>query len=491
MSNPLVFPVDTEPPGPVPADRLLSDAPPVLPVSAEEVAAEVAGGPRFVVLDDDPTGTQTVADVPVLTTWAVEDLRWALRQPPGSFFVLTNTRSLSAGEAATRNREVARALAVAARAEGVEYVIASRSDSTLRGHYPLETDVLSEELASSGRPVDGIVLVPAYFEAGRVTVGSVHWMRTPSGMLPVGRSEFALDATFGYRNSDLRAWVEEKSGGRTKAGDVLAITLADLRTGGVEHVRALLDTVRNGQSVVVDAVCDDDLRVLSLALIGAERAGSRFLYRVGPSFVRARAGQAARAPLSAAELHRGARRAAPGASEHGLIAVGSHVGLTTRQLIGLRALGGTVELELDVRKLLDPRLRAEHIAQVASEAADALSDADVVIRTSRTLVTGDDPDASLAISRGVSSGLVAAVAETVRATVPAFVVAKGGITSSDIATESLGIRRAVARGTLLPGIVSLWEPVSGSAAGVPYVVFAGNVGADGSLAEVVRKLRSR
>lgn len=144
-----------------------------------------------------------------------------------------------------------------------------------------------------------------------------------------------------------------------------------------------------------------------------------------------------------------------------------------------------------MRQLLDPRLRTDHIAQVAREAADALSDADVVIRTSRTLVTGDDPDASLAISRGVSSGLVAAVAETVRSTVPAFVVAKGGITSSDIATESLGIRRAVARGTLLPGIVSLWEPVSGSAAGVPYVVFAGNVGDDGSLAEVVRKLRSR
>lgn len=33
----------------------------------------------FVVLDEDPTGTQSVADLPVLTSWAVEDMAWALR----------------------------------------------------------------------------------------------------------------------------------------------------------------------------------------------------------------------------------------------------------------------------------------------------------------------------------------------------------------------------------------------------------------------------
>jgi uncharacterized protein YgbK (DUF1537 family) len=53
---------------------------------------------------------------------------------------------------------------------------------------------------------------------------------------------------------------------------------------------------------------------------------------------------------------------------------------------------------------------------------------------------------------------------------------------------ALGIRRAWARGTLLPGIVSLWEPVDGPAAGLPYVVFAGNVGDDDALASVVERL---
>jgi uncharacterized protein YgbK (DUF1537 family) len=464
----------------VPPEDLLAELPPVRPVAPAEVAAAIAGGPRLVVLDDDPTGTQTVSGLPVLTTWDVDDLRWALRLPAGGFFVLTNTRSLTAADAAARNREVARALDEAARAEGVEYVLASRGDSTLRGHYPLETDVLAEEIGS----VDGVVVVPAYIEAGRLTIDSMHWMRTADGMLPVARSEFAKDAAFGYRSSDLRDWVAEKTDGRTSADEVLPITLEDLRRGGPAHVAGMLETVSGERPVVVDAVCDDDLRVLALAVARAEACGLRLVYRVGPSFVRARAGQGAREPLTASELGRIGPRGG-----HGLIAVGSHVGLTTRQLERLRELGGLTEFELDVATLLDPASRAAHLDEVASAAAAALAETDVVIRTSRSVVTGSDPDGSLRIAREVSSALVEAVAATVRARTPAFLVAKGGITSSDVATDSLDIRRAITRGTLLPGIVSLWEPVAGPFAGRPYVVFPGNVGDDRSLADVVEKLR--
>ncbi|MET8976807.1 four-carbon acid sugar kinase family protein [Streptomyces sp. NPDC004539] len=461
-----------------PESTVLAGVPPVREVSAAEVAARLAGAPRLVVLDDDPTGTQTVAGLPVLTSWSVDDLRWALRQDTAAFFVLTNTRSLSGESAAERNREVVRALREASAAEGVAYVLASRGDSTLRGHFPLETDVLAEELTG----VDGVVLVPAYIEAGRLTVGSRHWMRTPRGLLPVGDSEFARDATFGYRSSFLPDWVEEKTGGRVRADEVLRITLDDLRGGGPAHTARLLSTLRGGRTAVVDAVCDDDLRVLAVA--AAEAKDTRLLYRVGPSFVRARAGQEGRPPLTRAELS-GLRTA----GGHGLIVVGSHVSLTTRQLARLRECGGVAEYELDVTALLDGDRRDGHVDEVASAAAGALGSADVVLRTSRTLVTGVDADASLAISRRVSAGLVETVRRVSALRRPAFVVAKGGITSSDTATEGLRIRRAWARGTLLPGIVSLWEPVEGPAAGIPYVVFAGNVGDDEALADAVALLR--
>lgn len=450
-------------------------------------AAVAASGRRLVVLDDDPTGTQTVADVPVLTTWTVDDLRWGLRQPATALYVLTNTRSLSPPDAATRLREVVGALVVAARSEGVETVVAVRGDSTLRGHYPLEPDVVAAELtARAGVHVDGVLLVPAYVEAGRLTVDSTHWARGPHGLLPVGETEFARDATFGYRASDLREYVTEKSGGRWAAQDVARVTLHDI-AAGVEAVAGILRRLDDGHPVVVDAACDADLRLVALAAMRVEAEGRVLLYRSGPSFVRARAGQAARPPLDAPAV--AALRGSPDRAAHGLIVVGSHVAQTTRQLERLRAREDLRVVTLDAAGASDAGRASELIRETADSVAAALVDGDVVVQTSRALVTGTDAAASLAIARAVSAALVAVVRAVVAQRAPAWLVAKGGITASDVATAGVGVHRAWVRGTLLPGIVSLWEPIDGAARGVPYVVFAGNVGDDDALVRVVGTLR--
>ena len=482
--------------GPVPLHRVIAGAPPVRVVDVRALTERVAAGRTLVVLDDDPTGTQSITDLPVLTAWGDDDLRWALRQSTPAFFVLTNTRSLSAPDAEALDRDVARAVTAAAAAEGVDVVLASRSDSTLRGHYPLETDVLARELAAAGEPVDGVVIVPAFIEPGRVTVDSVHWMRTDAGMIPVSHSEFARDASFGYANADLRDWVEEKTDGRVARSDVATITLHDLRAGGPERVEEVLAGLRDERPVVVDAATDDDLRVLVLALLAAEARGSRFLYRTGPSFVRARSGQAAAAPVDAARLRTALAANDPGPDDRpraprGLIAVGSHVALTTRQLDRLRAAGGVTDLELDVPTLLDPARAAAHVTATVQRAGALLAGGatDVVVTTSRDLVQGRDAADSLAIARTVSAALVGAVREIVSRIRPAFVLAKGGITASDTATDGLGVSRAWSRGTLLPGTVSVWEPVAGTARGIPYVVFAGNVGDDNGLLAAVGTLR--
>ena len=143
----------TGPPAPVSREQLRAGTPPDRAAETAGVAREVArSGRRLVVLDDDPTGTQTVAGLPVLTRWAGDDLRWAFGQQAAAFFVLTNSRSLAPGEMARVNREVVAAVAAAARAGGHGFVIASRSDSTLRGHYPAETDVLGPVSDLSGTP---------------------------------------------------------------------------------------------------------------------------------------------------------------------------------------------------------------------------------------------------------------------------------------------------------------------------------------------------
>lgn len=453
------------------------------PVSASAVAREAtAAGSVIVVLDDDPTGTQSVHGLPVLTRWSVDDLRWAFAQDTLAVYVLTNTRSLDPAEAGARNAEVVRNARAAAGDRPL--VFASRGDSTLRGHYPLEPRVIDTTLQELGDPgVDGVVIVPAFPDAGRVTVGGVHYTRSDTGFTPVAETEFARDATFGYRNSDLRAWVEEKTEGAVPASEVTVIDLALLRGGDTDAVTARLLEQHDAAPVVVDAESEEDLRVLALALIAAERRGHRFVYRVGPPFVRARIGLEARAPLGEDEI-----RTSTDASG-GLVVVGSHVALTTRQLGVLvdRHPGARV-IELAVDEVLDPAAREAAVARTVDAIVAGLADHDVILHTSRLLRLSDDPATSLAIARDVSAALVRCVSETLARRAPRFVVAKGGITSSDVASLGLGIHRALVRGPMLPGLVSLWEPVGGPATGIPYVVFAGNVGADDSLSEVVDRL---
>src|SRR5437763_1727954 len=104
-------------------------------------------------------------------------------------------------------------------------------------------------------------------------------------------AEFARDAAFGYSASFLPDWVEEKSGGRLRAADVVLVRLADLRVGGPKGVARRLRTVRSGQVVVSDAVSYRDVEVLVLGLLEAEAEGRGFVYRTAASFYPARGGQ--------------------------------------------------------------------------------------------------------------------------------------------------------------------------------------------------------
>ena len=470
---------------------LLAGFPAEVLVSAVAVADSVAAADRvLVVLDDDPTGTQSVSDVPVLTRWEEDDFRWAFSHLVGTqrapaVYVLTNTRSLEPVEAADRNREVVTNALAAAGKTGTTLGFVSRSDSTLRGHYPLEPDVIAATLKeSAGQATDGVVIVPAFPDAGRVTIGGVHYMRNAGTLTPVAETEFAKDASFGFRNSEMARYVEEKSSGRFKAADVIVLDLNIIR-GGADGIADALAAATNSTPIVVDIVTENDLRALSLGLAQAESQGKQLLYRVGPPFVRARIGQEERAPLSGEEAFAGTSPAPGG----GLIVVGSHVGLTTRQLKVLTDRHRSARtVEIQVEALLDGTLAPDHIGAIVSEVVTALAEGDVIVHTSRLLVKTDDAAESLRIARTVSAAVVEVVRRTLAARPPRFVIAKGGITSSDVAAHGLEIRHAMVRGPMLPGIVSLWEPVDGPAKGIPFIVFAGNVGDDQSLFDVVRKL---
>jgi uncharacterized protein YgbK (DUF1537 family) len=460
-------------------------------------AAHRTTGRRIAVLDDDPTGSQTVHDVQVV--FALEPAEYArgLAAAGDTCFVLTNSRSLSEPDATRLALAVGRDLAELERRSGAPITVVSRSDSTLRGHLMAEVEALdAARRAVTGAGYDGVLLVPAYLEAGRFTAGDVHWAMVGGRPVPVGETEFARDATFGYAASDLRDWVAEKSTGRIRADDVLGLSLDDVRRGGPDRVAELLSGVRGGRFVVVNATCYADLEVVVLGLIEAERAGRTFLPRCGPSFVRALAGLDPQPPLT------GDRIWPPGGApattgRHGLVVVGSHVGLTNRQVEVALGRGGMTEIRLDVPTLLDPGTRDRELADVTGRVQAALGGSDVLLITSRTLVTGPDGVGSLAIARAVSGALTEVVSGVMASgdgrSRPSWVIAKGGITSHDVAVTGLGIRRAVVLGQLLPGLVSVFRPV-GQVGQVGdrlprFVVFAGNVGDERTLADVIDRIR--
>ena len=461
-------------------------------------ATRVGGDLLLGVLDDDPTGSQAVHDVQVVTVLEEDAYTAALAGPGATCFVLTNSRSLAGPAAAELTTRAARGLITVAGRRGTRIQLVSRSDSTLRGHVMAEVTALQAVRRDVvGRGYDGVLLVPAFLEAGRVTAADIHWARTAAGLVPVGETEFAKDAAFGYGASDLRVFVAEKSGGTIRPADVRSISLADIRLGGPARVREVLASAAGGAWVVVNATEYSDLDTVARAVLDAEHEGQSFLFRTGPSFVRALSGLGPKPPLRGAQIG-GAERGAQIWGErrregHGLVVVGSHVGQTSRQVAALRARDTTTDMELDVQAVLGggPDVAAAPVvASTARRVAAALEHSDVLLYTSRTVVTAPDAAGSLTIARTVSAALSCIVRDALAAR-PAWVIAKGGITSHDVMLHGLGIRRAEVAGQLFPGTISVFRPLDAApeAVGMPYVVFAGNVGDDGTLAQVVAIMR--
>lgn len=467
--------------GRVPKAEALAALPPEWPQSLlPDIQARLGGrAARVVVIDDDPTGNQTVHGLPVLTEWPVEMLARELASDLPGFFLLTNARSRSLAEARHQNFEIARNLRRAARQAGRRFVVVSRSDSTLRGHFPGEVEALADGL---DRPFDAWLLIPYFQEGGRYTIGDIHYVAERDWLVPAGDTPFARDPAFGYRASNLRAWVAEKSGGRIPADLVASISIVELRQGGPDQVAARLESLADQRVCVVNAACARDLEVFTLGLLTAEARGRRFLYRTAASFVSVRTGLSPRPLLRHSDLHLQSRGGA-------LIVVGSYVPRTTAQLQALLAQPMATGVEIEAATLADPDRGAAEVSRVAARADHLLQEGRLaVLFTSRDLVTDPADGEGLAVGRRISAGLVA-ILRAIQ-TRPRCLVAKGGITASDLASEGLGVRRAMVLGQILPG-VPVWRLGEESRLpGLDYVVFPGNVGEEQALVELLEKLEA-
>ena len=433
----------------------------------------------LVVLDDDPTGTQTVYDVPVLTTGSTEALREEFARATPLFYILTNSRALPADQARALNQELATNLLHASRATGRAFSVYSRSDSTLRGHFPLETDTLAEVLGG----YDRLILCPYFAAGGRLTIDDIHYVAEGDQLIPAAQTPFAQDAAFGFKNSQLRAWVEEKSGGKIPAASVASLSLERIRGEGPDGVAEYLQSLPKGAVCILNAVIPEDVEVAAAGILQAEASGIRFLYRGAAQLVAALGGIRSNQLLPPEKIRRQS-------TQGGLTVVGSYVAKTATQLETLQSTLDLPGFTLDVPALLEAQDPNALISALMREVNRELNAGrDCILATSRQLIRAETPEQSLAIGQKVSDAMVACVRQL--AEPPAYLIAKGGITSSDIATKALGIERAMVQGQLLPG-VPVWRTGTESRyPGISYVIFPGNVGDANALAEAVLSLRKK
>ena len=439
---------------------------------------------KLVVLDDDPTGVQTVHGVSVYTDWSAESIRSGFAEENKVFYILTNSRGMTISETTAIHREIAETVAAVSGECGKPYLFLSRSDSTLRGHYPLETLLLREGMEKSGLTVDGEILSPFFKEGGRFTIDNVHYVQQGDELVPAAQTEFAKDKTFGYTKSSLPEYIEEKTNGAFRAADVTCISLASLRSLDFDGIEAQLLSVKDFGKVCLNAVDYCDLKVFCIALYRAMGKGKRFLFRTAAGLVKAMGGISDRALLTRRDM------VVKETSMGGVVVVGSHTQKTTRQLNELLKLDCVVPVEFDSNKVLDgdETFYQEVDRCVRAEEEIIRSGKTAVCYTCRKLLTleSDTKESALVRSVKISDGVQSLVARL--SVTPAFVIAKGGITSSDVGTKALAVRRANVMGQIRPGI-PVWQTGEESRfPQTPYVIFPGNTGGETTLREAVEIL---
>lgn len=442
--------------------------------------------PKIVVLDDDPTGIQTIYGVSVYTDWSVESIDSGFREKEQMFFILTNSRSFSEEETLRVHSTIASRLARVSQQRGQDFLVVCRGDSTLRGHYLLEPETIAQELEKSmGWTVDGEIYCPCFFECGRMTVGNIHYLKEGNNRVPVSETEFAKDKTFGYKNAHLGRYIEEKTHGRCKAGECLYLPAANA-DGKVdwELTRLLLHQAEKRRKIVINAASYEELDQFCKVLLTELQCGKHFVIRSAASFVKSIGGFKEQALLNGDNLKM------PGNRNGGLILVGSYVEKTTVQLENLKKSGLPFHyIEFEVANAITGKDLRKEVEHVRSEAEKRLECGEnVVIYTSRNVVVCNTlaPEQMLQFSVEISKALVDIIREIQIS--PSFLIAKGGITSSDTGTRALGVKRARVMGQALPGVPVWLTGRESRFPGLPFIIFPGNVGDENSLRVLAEKI---
>jgi len=341
--------------------------------------------------------------------------------------------------------------------EEVRFVL--RGDSTLRGHVFAESAVFVDK--------DAVMLfVPAFPEGGRTTRGGVHYVRIGDLDLPAHESEYAQDPVFSFSTGILRDYVAEKSG---RLG--IPVPLGKVRAGELARVLAEAPA---GAVVLPDVVNAEDVSAIARAVDEVTAGGRRVVVRCAAPLAAELAGVPSSGLLPLPLLD-GPKRV--------LLVCGSHTLGAGAQLAPIAEAWGAPAV-VDTAAALDAPIAAGLEAADAARVAFAGKPV-VLVATERDRAAEHN---TLDHGERVMAALTTAVASLLPEV--GVVVAKGGITSAEVARTGIGATSAFVLGQVLPG-VSVWRMSARDGREVLFIVVPGNVGGPDTLTRVLAALDGR
>lgn len=460
-----------------------------------------------VFLEDDSTGVQKSHDVYLLTDYSDTGIHSGLDAARKAghrlVFILTNSRALTGTQAEELNRNIATTLMDIAQREKITIRLGSRSDSTLRGHFPLEPFVLLQSLQDHGQYCDGIIVSHVFLtEMSRVTINKIHMIRIqkPDGSFwyrPVHKTNFAADPRFGYPTSNMPEYVEFKSATscfkKILAKEVLHIDIDSIRKGGPEEVKRNLLSAHNGQIVTFDTLSAQDLQVFVLGVLQAEQEGKYFLYRSAASLPPMRVNMKDIPILRHEQIRSTSTRDGRVLCLWGSIVELSNIQLTTL----VSEMPGVLTHPFDVQKILISKDEREQIIRQAVQRIEqALTPATQVVIY--TVPRQEYPPKKLSEeARAINQQTIATALQEVynRCSVqPDVVIFKGGTTSSTGLFHS-GAPRVYVLGQIAPGIpiVKIFPQDNRRFPGkeLLLVLGPGNVGTSSTYVNILQKLQGK
>ncbi len=439
---------------------------------------------KVIVIDDDPTGSQTVNNCLLLLKWDYSTLIKGFQSKSNLFFILANTRSLSENDAKLRLLEICNALKKIISNESFkeEFIFVSRGDSTLRGHNFLEPEIINDCLG----PFDATFHIPAFIEGKRITIDGDHFVDN----VPVSQTIFAKDKIFGYKTSNIKKLLFQKSKSQIKLNDIQNLNLSELKVLESKEKNIVFNKIRNlkeNAHVIVDVENYSQLKKFSLSIKKLSNQ-KKFLFRTAASFISSVSDvkDNPQEPFFYSLLRRknSEKKFLPG-----FLVIGSYVELSTMQLKEFLEISDCSPIELNVFEFLRISKLKNNQNQLVLFKNNILMQIRSILKQENTPVLFTSRKEVSLVNNDEQVNFYNSIAHFISEIVSdlkyeiGYLVSKGGITSNVILSNGFRADYVYLQGQIITG-VSLVTLKLKNDENLPIVTFPGNIGNQDSLVKV-------